>query len=212
MIPSNDQQHIVGYGFITFYFVGLEREFMQVIRNLFRKNRFQEGDIVYLQRHDRKTLICLADGRVITTYEPLKNVMTELSSDVFENINKGIVINHAFVDRDIDGFVVLTDGSGFSRRKKPLKKVESPEELSPEERLKKDIRFLVAPGVRIEKLDDPATEPTRNSEWKPDGNLRQTAVFEAEGGWVQIEFTPVEKRVFSGRTENRRKRRTARQV
>lgn len=185
---------------------------MQVIRNLFRKNRFQEGDIVYLQRHDRKTLICLADGRVITTYEPLKNVMTELSSDVFENINKGIVINHAFVDRDIDGFVVLTDGSGFSRRKKPLKKVESPEELSPEERLKKDIRFLVAPGVRIEKLDDPATETTRNSEWKPDGNRRQTAVFEAEGGWVQIEFTPVEKRVFSGRTENRRKRRTARQV
>lgn len=171
---------------------------MQVIRNLFRKNRFQEGDIVYLQRHDRKTLICLADGRVITTYEPLKNVMTELSSDVFENINKGIVINHAFVDRDIDCFVVLTDGSGFSRRKKPLKKVESPEELSPEERLKKDIRFLVAPGVRIEKLDDPATETTRNSEWKPDGNLRQTAVFEAEGGWVQIEFTPVEKRVFSG--------------
>ncbi len=172
---------------------------MQVIRNLFRKNRFQEGDIVYLQRHDRKTLICLADGRVITTYEPLKNVMTELSSDVFENINKGIVINHAFVDRDIDGFVVR-------------KKVESPEALSPEERLKKDIRFLVAPGVRIEKLDDPATETTRNSEWKPDGNLRQTAVFEAEGGWVQIEFTPVEKRVFSGRTENRRKRRTARQV
>ena len=47
---------------------------MQVIRNLFRKNRFQEGDIVYLQRHDRKTLICLAEGRVITTYEPLKNV------------------------------------------------------------------------------------------------------------------------------------------
>lgn len=68
--------------------------------------------------------------------------MTELSSDVFENINKGIVINHAFVDRDIDGFVVLTDGSGFSRRKKPLKKVESPEELSPEERLKRTFASL----------------------------------------------------------------------
>lgn len=180
---------------------------MQVIRNLFRKNRFQEGDILYLQRHERKTLIHLTDRRVITTYEPLKNVMTELSSDVFESINKGIVVNHAFVDRDVDGYVLLRDGSGFSRRKKPLKKAKSSDELTDEERFEQGIRLLASPSIRVEAMEEAASRGSKQSAWNPDGTFRASTVFEdGNGHWLEVEFSPKEQRVFSPESAWKQKR------
>ena len=170
---------------------------MQVIRNLFRKNRFQEGDILYLQRQDRRTLIYLADGRIITTYEPLKNVMTELSSDVFESINKGIVINHAFVDRDVDGYVLLRDGSGFARRKKPLKKPEQETADSQKGKLERNLSLISGPGIRCILADSDRQIPERSSEWTENGTFRETAVFDTPDGIrIQVEFDPSDTRVF----------------
>lgn len=170
---------------------------MQVIRNLFRKNKFQEGDILYLQRQNRKTLIYLTDGRIISTYEPLKNVLTELSSDVFENINKGIVVNHAYITRDVDGYVLLSDGSGFTRRKKPLKNRMNSGSPDVREEIRRRVTRLSDQPFLL-AVEDDCDGPARASSRTADGSLVESVTYECEEGyWLRIEFTACEQKVFS---------------
>lgn len=86
------------------------------IYRFFSKNGFQEADIKYIVRENKKTNIYLLNGRVIETYTPLKTILPSVSQETFQNINKGIAVNTDCVAKVEDGIYLMEDGREFKGR------------------------------------------------------------------------------------------------
>lgn len=158
---------------------------MQSVRTLFQNNHFQEGDILYIQRMDRKTVICLRDGRQIRTYEPVKNVMTELSPEYFENINKGVVINRTCVKREVEGMIFMCDDMGFTRRKKPLPSARLSQPRAAVE-VAQCMQIMEQMPIRIKMIHGNKREVVASRE---EQGLKNVASFESSPGiWLQVDM------------------------
>ena len=162
---------------------------METIRNLFRQNHFQEGDILYVQRQGRKTVICLQDGRLVSTYEPMKNVMTELSPEIFESINKGIVVNRTCIDREVDGIVFMSDGADFSRRKKPLHGSERKQNADMARQLVNCLQVMDDLPFSMRLTRDSGRNRREVVASREQDGLHNTASYEpCPGFWMQVDF------------------------
>lgn len=91
-------------------------------RNFFEKKGIRLFDVMYITRNGRKSVINLADGRKIETFNPIKSLIETLPEDTFESINKGIVISPRYV-ADVKGNqYIMEDGMAFTGRVRATRK------------------------------------------------------------------------------------------
>lgn len=90
------------------------------IAKFFDKNNIKIEDIKYILRDDKKTNIHMQDGKVVSTFIPIKNFSDELTPFDFLNINKGIIISKKLIDHIDDSVYYLTDGTHFEGRKRTI--------------------------------------------------------------------------------------------
>lgn len=88
------------------------------IAKFFNKNKINIQDIKYIIRDDKKTNIYLSNGKVVSTFIPMKNFVVELVNSNFTNINKGILVSNNLIDHIEDTIYYLKDGKKFEGRKR----------------------------------------------------------------------------------------------
>lgn len=86
------------------------------IERFFVKHSFEPQDIKYIIREDKKTAIHLLDGRVIQTYNTIKEFRETLSRDDFLHPNKGVLAALSQVVAVHDGGYEMADGRIFKYR------------------------------------------------------------------------------------------------
>ena len=82
----------------------------------FQKHMIEAEDILYVLRRNSKTVIHLNDGRFISTYVPLKTIISQLKGLHMLNINKGVYVNEAEIVSIERGRYTMTDGASFQGR------------------------------------------------------------------------------------------------
>lgn len=85
-------------------------------KTFFEKKGIKISDIMYFTRNGRKTVINLADGSKVETFNPIKTLIENYVDDYFESINKGIVVAHKYVTDVKDGVYIMKDGAEFIGR------------------------------------------------------------------------------------------------
>ena len=73
-------------------------------------------DIMYVTIDGRKTKITRKDGSAVRTNKSLRDVFADLPGEVFQNINRGIVVSKTYIKSDEAGLIIMRDGSQFKRR------------------------------------------------------------------------------------------------
>lgn len=89
---------------------------MNKIQQFLLRHNIPETDIIYILREDKKTAIHTLDGRVTTTYTPLKTVLAGMNADAFLNINKGIALAVSQIQQVENGIYTMRDGRIFKGR------------------------------------------------------------------------------------------------
>ena len=90
--------------------------------NFFEKKGIRIADVMYITRDGRKSVINLADGSKIDTFNPIKSIIESLPEDTFESINKGVVIAPRYVTDVRDNEYYMEDGAVFPGRVRTTKK------------------------------------------------------------------------------------------
>lgn len=90
------------------------------IANFFYKHEIKIDEIKYVIRDDKKTKIYLNNGKVVSTFIPIKNFVNELLSYDFLNINKGILVSKKLIDHIDNSIYYMIDGTNFEGRKRTV--------------------------------------------------------------------------------------------
>lgn len=86
------------------------------------KKKYEISDVMYITRQDRKSIVHLANGETVQTFNPIKKLIAEFPEEAFEVINKGIVVFKKYVS-SVDGNIYLmSDGVSFTGRVRENKK------------------------------------------------------------------------------------------
>ena len=86
-----------------------------------KKRQLCADNILYLYRHDRKTIIHREDGEEFALFAPVYTLLALFPEDAFLNINKGIAVNKArIVNISSEGVYTISDGQTFQGRKRNL--------------------------------------------------------------------------------------------
>lgn len=86
------------------------------IEHFLAKYDITPADIKCILREDGKTQVCTIDGRVISTYHPVKEFREYLSQEEFFYPNKGILLAASQIVDVSDGAYTLADGQKFKYR------------------------------------------------------------------------------------------------
>lgn len=86
------------------------------INRFFKKHEFFKDDIKYIIREDGKTAIHLLDGRIIYTYNTIKELRESLSEKDFLYPNKGILLAASQIVNVSEGAYEMADGRTFKYR------------------------------------------------------------------------------------------------
>lgn len=92
------------------------------IAKFLNKKHIDIGDIKYIVREEKKTVIYLINNKTTETFIPIKNFSDSLKPYGFISINKGIVISKSQVDKIDNGTYYLLDGRKFEGRKRTVGK------------------------------------------------------------------------------------------
>lgn len=91
-------------------------------RSFLDKKGIKLSDVMYITRLGRKTVINMADGSRLETFNPIKSIIGECPENAFESINKGIVIAPRYVV-DVKGNEYhMKDGMTFTSRVRASRK------------------------------------------------------------------------------------------
>ncbi|MBR4020244.1 MAG: LytTR family transcriptional regulator DNA-binding domain-containing protein [Firmicutes bacterium] len=88
----------------------------QKLIHFFLNNHIQPTDIMYACREDRKTSICLKDGRKLETYIPMKWLITALPDGAYLHINKGVIVAASHISHISGRAYTMADGRVFEGR------------------------------------------------------------------------------------------------
>lgn len=92
-------------------------EFMNAkIEKFFKKHDITPDDIKYIIREDGKTSIYIIGGRVVSTYNTIKEIRENLPADEFLYPNKGVVLAASQVVDVGGGEYRMADGRSFKYR------------------------------------------------------------------------------------------------
>lgn len=92
----------------------LEKERLE---RIYRRDKFQKGDVKYITHTQQRTFFFLEDGRKIMTTMPLKSVAACLSEDEFWSIQKGVLVSKYHIAEINDsGLYTMSDGQIFQGR------------------------------------------------------------------------------------------------
>lgn len=94
--------------------------------SFFEKKRLPIADVMYMTRADRQTVLHLKDGTTLSTYIPMKQLVSEAAEGSFVVVNKGIALAPGFITKSEKNTYTMVDGSTFTRRVHQ-KKSDSPE-------------------------------------------------------------------------------------
>lgn len=86
------------------------------IETFFKRHSILPENIKYVLREDGKTAIYLIGGRVVTTYNTVKEIRDTLPQDDFLNPNKGILLAASQVADVSNGAYKMVDGRSFKYR------------------------------------------------------------------------------------------------
>ena len=62
------------------------------------EHRIEQSEIIYFEKILRKLYIYLNDGRVLTTWKPIKEIEAQLSMDCFSKVHSGCMVNLKYVN------------------------------------------------------------------------------------------------------------------
>lgn len=80
------------------------------------KYSIADSHIRYIIREDGKTAVHLLDGRVVTTFLPIKSLIETMDEHCFLNINKGVWIAVQQVSQVAENTYIMSDGRRFHGR------------------------------------------------------------------------------------------------
>lgn len=80
------------------------------------KNNILPGDILYIKHNDRKTDVYIKNGKIISSYIPLKLLLGALPEGAFLNITKGVIISRYEIKSIKGNIYTLSDGTIFKGR------------------------------------------------------------------------------------------------
>lgn len=95
---------------------------MSDTKDFFEKKGISTSDVMYITRDGRKTVISLANGAKVETFNPIKGITELLPKDEFECINKGIVISLKYISSVGKNEYIMKDGVSFAGRVRASKK------------------------------------------------------------------------------------------
>ncbi len=90
---------------------------MNPIERYFLRNGIRMRDLLYISREDGLTVLCLADGRRLTTHRTVKEFSALLCPDPFLSVNKGVLVRRDAIAQEKDGTLILTDGTRLRLRR-----------------------------------------------------------------------------------------------
>ena len=94
---------------------------MTNLNGYFQKHGLCAGNILYIYRKDRRTVIQRTDGEEFALYVPIHDVLSALPESEFLNISKGTVVRRShIVNIGSDGVYTMSDGRSFQGRKRGL--------------------------------------------------------------------------------------------
>lgn len=86
------------------------------IENFFKRHSILPENIKYVLREEGKTAVHLLDGRIVSTYNTVKEIKGTLPQDDFLNPNKGILLAVSQIADVSDGAYKMVDGRSFKYR------------------------------------------------------------------------------------------------
>ena len=82
----------------------------------FSKKSIALDNILFFIHKNQQTEIHLTNGNIISTYLPVKELLTALPGDSFLSINKGLVIAKKYISSISGNIYTMVDGTVFSGR------------------------------------------------------------------------------------------------
>lgn len=81
-----------------------------------KKYKVEGSKIMYMTRDGRKTVIHQENGRKVETFHAIKGILENYPDEMFEIINKGIVVAPKYVEKVDNNVYTMTDGATFKGR------------------------------------------------------------------------------------------------
>lgn len=88
------------------------------VLNFFQRHELTARNIIYILREGSKTSIRLLDGRLLTTFLPVKSLQEALPENAFWSITKGVLVNAAQVISIDECDYTMSDGTVFHGRQR----------------------------------------------------------------------------------------------
>lgn len=86
-----------------------------------KKNNLNIDEILYIYRHDRKTILCFKSGEEKSTSVPIHEIVDFLPENQFLSITKGVIVHlDQIIHISDDGIYTMTDGKTFQGRQRYL--------------------------------------------------------------------------------------------
>lgn len=92
------------------------------MENFFTKKKIDVMDVAYITREGRKSVLNLTDGTKLETFETIKRIIADDTTNNLECINKGVVVNMKHVSLFEDNKFTMKDGTIFLGRVRATKK------------------------------------------------------------------------------------------
>lgn len=86
----------------------------------FEKHQIAPQQISYVIREDKRTAICLVDGRTFYTYITLKDMLDDLPQEQFLRVNKSYILALGQIAGVVNGTYTMKDGRVFVGRAKGM--------------------------------------------------------------------------------------------